>query len=1147
MSGHSNNSPTNIFDKFTKSNAQKNKSIGQLSNSSISGFGIVGDVKLFTSTASLSMPSGLSDQPDVRMQENVQVRESRRPSVISNDSTSSLSSLKMILSKSFSRSSDETEPPHRSADDKLKKKGSKLSKLAKDVSSKSRKNSKNNSDSGLPNGPRSPGSLDVPSPMEDSTHDALYIGNLLKELISTEKSYVRDLREIEQGYRVPMSNDINFSKEDLHAVFCNIKSIYSFNRKLLKLLLKQQDDAEKICQVFIDNKVGFNIYTNYCTNYQRSISTLEQYKGIPEREKFIKDCQRLVKHPLPLHTYLFKPVQRILKYHLILKNLSEHWHASSSSSENVVSNAYKCMMEVAENINDVKKKQDEQLKLNQLLNSIQGLDGVKVSSLGGLVIKGKLFSLGAREEMMVFLFEKGILITKKRKDCSLVFRMIIMCSSLTLVEIIPREPFAFQVMGYDFPKNQCTLQARSLEEKRVWCREIKTIILDSIKADVPEKARLLLMKPGLCQDDEDVSKKQKVFRKMSANLEYLPVSGGSPKTSTPLQPFLRSKLRKTAFAKFTSEKKSKSKSRIGKRRSRSLENLNVIVSSFHNCSVDVTPREVKKIPFVEDDAVVARDRSFVERTPDEESGFWSNSNPVDPAASPKKSCSRASSFKRAVIEHNLCDDKPRISYSRSLSATYSSDSGEAEEEDFNSFATEGLAESLSQHEEVLSFEGNESSPDVANEFIPDFRCPIQRNDSLITISSGMSFNDHTSFESLVLTPQNSFRDNLTSIDTGYLGENEINQYYSCAKENGVQNSSTDSPLQSNFYEETKPAKTNRDSNFYENLPVEFVSKETVGERGATPDENNVDGAVKTSKIDLDVRQLLRMKSKQLNREQRCRTSLLKRKSAFCKQMKNFIPRRSVSYMEVDEVRNTSLPMVFKSPVSEEIGMQLQDGKLCLSEDSLPISPPIDDEEMINIILTVAAEESRVAAPELKDGKDREEDFDDRKDLRDNLCSDVPSAQSSGVMALLELIASCQDLSEEFNDSFNKIKLREDSHPENDIPSQDVVATGLPNDPDESEESQLPILKEEVYGNHLLRNKNHNYVFRLARAYSNRFKKLSGTNQDSNSTKASCPDTKFDVYSRPQSGDSKSSDPDIGEADKRGIVKQRILQFQHNIS
>lgn len=604
-------------------------------------------------------------------------------------------------------------------------------------------------------------------------------------------------------------------------------------------------------------------------------------------------------------------------------------------------------------------------------------------------------------------------------------------------------------------------------------------------------------------------------------------------------------MRKTAFAKFTSEKKKKSKSKISKRRSRSLENLNVIVSSFHNCSVDVTPQEVKKIPFVEDEAVtvIARDRLFVERTPNEES-FWSNSNPVDPASSPKKSCSRASSFKRAVMEHNLCEEKPRISYSRSLSATYSSDSEEPEEEDFNSFASEGLAENLSQHEEVLSFEGNDSSP---NEFFPDFRCPIQRNDSLITISSGMSFNDHTSFESLALTPQHTFRDNLTSIDTGYLGENEFNPYCSYAKENGVQNSLTDSPLQSNFYEETKPTKINRDSTFYENVLVEFVSKETVGKRGLTPDDDNVDGAVKASKIDLDMRQLLRMKSKQLNREQRCRTSLLKRKSAFCKQMKKFIPRRSASYVEVEEVKNTSLPMVFKSQVSEEIGMQPQDGKLCLSEDSLPISPPIDDDEMINIILSVAAEESRVTAPELKDRKDGEEDFDNRKDLKDNLRSDVTSAQSSGVMALLELIASCQNLSEEFNDSFNKIKLREESHPEDDIPSQDIITTDVPNNPDESDESQLPILKEEVYGNHLLRNKNHNYVFRLARAYSNRFKKLSGTNQDSNLTKSSCPDTKFDVYSRPQSGDFKSSDPDISEAEKRGIVKQRILQFQHNIS
>ena len=497
-------------------------------------------------------------------------------------------------------------------------------------------------------------------------------------------------------------------------------------------------------------------------------------------------------------------------------------------------------------------------------------------------------------------------------------------------------------------------------------------------------------------------------------------------------------------------------------------------------------------------------------------------------------------------EHDLCDDKPRISYSRSLSATYSSDSDEAEE-DFKSIASEALAESLSQPGEVLSFEGNDLSPE-GDEFIPDFRCPVKRNDSVITISSGMSFNDQLSFESLILTPQNPYHENLTSIDTGYLGENDFSQFFSYSEEDGVQDSLAYSLPQSKLFEETKPVEVNRGS-LYENLPVEFFFKKTVGDRDVVLTENDVDGAVRTSKIDFDMRQMLRIKSKQFNREQRCRTSLLKRKSAFYRQARRFIPRRSISYVEVEETRNASLPMVFKSPSSEEIGIQPSDGKLCLSEDSLPISPPIDDDEMINIILTAAVEESRVAVSEPKCRNDDKEEFENRQDSQ-NVCSDVPSTQNSGIMALLELIASCQDLSEEFNDSFDKIKLKEESHPEDDIPSQDVVTADIPFAPDESEESQLPILKEEAYGNHLLRNKNRNYVFRLARAYSNKFKKMSGTNQDSNSAKGSCEDAKSDVCSRPQSNESKSSDlvdPDVGDAEKRGIVKRRILEFQHKVS
>lgn len=38
-----------------------------------------------------------------------------------------------------------------------------------------------------------------------------------------------------------------------------------------------------------------------------------------QQAKFFRDRQELLQHSLPLGSYLLKPVQRILKYHLLLQ------------------------------------------------------------------------------------------------------------------------------------------------------------------------------------------------------------------------------------------------------------------------------------------------------------------------------------------------------------------------------------------------------------------------------------------------------------------------------------------------------------------------------------------------------------------------------------------------------------------------------------------------------------------------------------------------------------------------------------------------------------------------------------------------------------------------------------------------------------
>lgn len=64
----------------------------------------------------------------------------------------------------------------------------------------------------------------------------------------------------------------------------------------------------------------FKIYGCYCTNYDSALECLlEQKRSSKELELLINSCQLNLQQVLPLETQLIKPIQRIMRYHIMLK------------------------------------------------------------------------------------------------------------------------------------------------------------------------------------------------------------------------------------------------------------------------------------------------------------------------------------------------------------------------------------------------------------------------------------------------------------------------------------------------------------------------------------------------------------------------------------------------------------------------------------------------------------------------------------------------------------------------------------------------------------------------------------------------------------------------------------------------------------
>uniref|UniRef100_A0A2I3M569 Pleckstrin homology and RhoGEF domain containing G3 n=1 Tax=Papio anubis TaxID=9555 RepID=A0A2I3M569_PAPAN len=291
-------------------------------------------------------------------------------------------------------------------------------------------NSNNNSSSWLNvKGPLSP--FNSRAAAGSAHHKLSYLGRVVREIVETERMYVQDLRSIVESQE-------------------------------------------------------FDIYTQYCNNYPNSVAALTECMRDKQQAKFFRDRQELLQHSLPLGSYLLKPVQRILKYHLLLQEIAKHFDEEEDGFE-VVEDAIDTMTCVAWYINDMKRRHEHAVRLQEIQSLLINWKGPDLTTYGELVLEGTFRVHRVRNERTFFLFDKTLLITKKRGD-HFVYKGNIPCSSLMLIEST-RDSLCFTVTHYKHSKQQYSIQAKTVEEKRNWTHHIKRLILENHHATIPQKAK----------------------------------------------------------------------------------------------------------------------------------------------------------------------------------------------------------------------------------------------------------------------------------------------------------------------------------------------------------------------------------------------------------------------------------------------------------------------------------------------------------------------------------------------------------------------------------------------------------------------------------------------------------------------------------
>lgn len=332
--------------------------------------------------------------------------------------------------------------------------------------------------------------LDVNMNRVSTASSSSHTERVVQEIVSTEQAYVEHLQEIIEGYLTKMKKENSpFYEQDVKDLFMNIEEIYDFNKTFLANLETCGDDPVEVAKQFVSKEKGFVTYTDYCTNYPVSVEVLTKSTQKKETAEFIKNIQVELGHSLPLGSYLLKPVQRILKYHLLLQDIQKHFDKESDpEGYDVISDALFAMTGVAHHINEMKRQHEVAVHVQEIQSQMSDFEGPDLTTYGSLVLEDTFRMHGTRADRCLFLFEQILLITK-RKESGYSCKATLMLSNMMMLESVPKEPLAFQIIRFDNQKITYTFLARHADQKRKWILELKRLIVDSLAAPVSTKAR----------------------------------------------------------------------------------------------------------------------------------------------------------------------------------------------------------------------------------------------------------------------------------------------------------------------------------------------------------------------------------------------------------------------------------------------------------------------------------------------------------------------------------------------------------------------------------------------------------------------------------------------------------------------------------
>lgn len=347
-----------------------------------------------------------------------------------------------------------------------------------------------------------------PTPSSSSASDKRY--GILHELLSTEQTYVSDLKALVAMLTIPLLQASESRARYVEPIIYPLQILFAFQHRFLQKLLCQKPGAAPIAQAFIAEASGFEAYVSYCTRYQWICDSLNAITSDTEWMSLVNEIHKHValcssQRRLTVQDFLIKPIQRICKYPLFMKELLKHTdQLREPGTAHVLQQALELMRGVCERIDHEQQRNLAQKLRETILGNYQdnkALPSSLVGRLGEVLLSGPLQITTIYSSSPASDSATGSPHSSRPSGCILFNRFLIVVQPKKSLQLIPQFWFPLHTMKlidttdnsnndlqrqlswrlqYLVGEQSMLFEAQSGQEKRIWMEKLSQAIDSSV-------------------------------------------------------------------------------------------------------------------------------------------------------------------------------------------------------------------------------------------------------------------------------------------------------------------------------------------------------------------------------------------------------------------------------------------------------------------------------------------------------------------------------------------------------------------------------------------------------------------------------------------------------------------------------------------